>query len=295
MSQRFRRLTDLFVAGVPVELPDHTNLWVQAINAYERDECINDAQVARARLVMALRENGEERLKIEGRLVERGRDAMADDVAQAKVDAKYTDVVSGIEDDPDWVERVSIMRRSDFTQSAKPPETDERALLDTILTDWTAEIAKRLDDELAWQKQHYAGAGDDELLTDYLELWLDKRGSEIANAEYTLTEMWYAARYCEASAAPGEPLDHAVCDGHPNRVFDDKGEARSAPDQLQQLLLAAIRSLAMVARDPKGSASPTSSSDSSPTPSAPEGSTPSTSDETPSAPPGTSPLQSVTP
>lgn len=286
MSQRFRRLTDLFVTGKAVRLPDGSHLWVQAINAYERDECVSDAQVARARLVLALRENGSERAKIEARMAERGRDAMVIDLAAAKTEAKYGDVVADIEADPDWRERVEIMRRHDPAQAAAPMTEEEEALVRKINDDWFAEIARRIDDEQSYQVRHYTRVDDEELLADYLDAWLERRGSDVAAAEYSLTEMWYASRYCEATEDDGA-LDHSRCEGHPTRVFDTKGDARSAPDPLRDLLMSALTELAMAGRDPKGSDSPASSSDSSPTPSERAASTPSTSGETPDAVPGT--------
>lgn len=285
-AQRFRRLTDLFVAGRTIELPDGSHLWVQAINAYERDECVSDGQVARARLVLALKDQGTERLKIEAKLVERGREALEAELVEAKVDEKYSDFVTEMEGDPDWTERLAILRRTDWTQAATPGEEAERELVEKIFNDYTGALQGRLDDEREWQQRHYHRVDEDELLDDYLDVWLDRRGAEVASAEYALTETWYATRYCEATDIGGV-LDHTRCNGHPDRVFETKSDAKAAPDALQKLINQALNELAMAGRDPKGSASPASSSDSSPTPSAAEGSTPSTSTATPNAPPGT--------
>jgi hypothetical protein len=295
MSTRFRRLTDLFVQGREVPLPDGTYLWVQAINAYERDECLSDAQVARARLILALKENGNERIKIEGRLVERGREAMEQDVVTARVDDKYSEILAALEDDPEWTERLAILRRSDFSQSAKPADPAEILLVEKILAEWTAHLNEAVENERAWQASNYSRMSDEELLDDYMELWLDRRGSDVATAEYALTELWYATRYCEATANPDGVLDHNRCEGHPERVFATKADARAIPDALHALITKELAALSMEGRDPKGSDNPTSSSGSSPTPSEAEGSTPSTSGETPPPPPGISPEPSVTP
>ncbi len=295
MSQRFRRLTDLFVNGREVTLPDGSHLWIQAINAYERDECISDAQVARSRLIMALKQNGSERIKIEGRLAERGRDAMVVDVVQAQVDKKYSEIITQMESDPDWAEKLTIVRRTDFTQQATPATQDERDVVDKILTEWSLALNDRLDDERTWQVQHYARVSDEELLEDYLAFWLERRGNEVASAEYALTEMWYATRYCDANHIDDTVLDHTQCKGHPDRVFTTKADARSAPEKLQTIIGGELAALAMGDKDPKGLAKPTSSSASSPTPSEAAESTPSTSTETPAPPPGTSPPPSATP
>lgn len=287
MSQRFRRLTDLFVQGRAVKLPDDTHLWVQVINAYERDECINDAQVARARLVLALKENGSERIKVEARLTEKGRDVLISDLADVKTEAKYAEIVNEIEADPEWREKVNILRRHNPDESATAITEDEVALVASLGEAWLTEINKRVADERDWQLQYYGHVDDEALLEDYLEAWLDRRGSEVANAEYSLTELWYATRYCDAAPDADGNLDHARCAGHPNRVFPTKADARAMPDSLKGILANALAEVGMNATDPKDSGNPGSSSGSSPTPNEPAGSTPSTSTETPDAPRGT--------
>lgn len=288
MSSRFRRLTDLFVEGRPVALPDGTYLWVQALNAFERDECVNDAHVARSRLVLALRTNGDERIKVEARLVERGRDGLIGELAGVKTDEKYPDIINQLEDDPEWSERVEIMRRTDANESAKPETEDEKAFLEKIWADWYAEISRRLENEREFLLNRYKRVDDNELLDSYVEAWLERRGRERANAEFALSEMWYATRYCEATADGDGKLDHSRCDGHRERVFASKADARSAPDALQELITAEINKLSMPVRDPKGSGSPESSSEPSPPPSVEGESTPSTSTPTPDEAPGTS-------
>lgn len=287
MSQRFRRLTDLFVQGSAVKLPDDTYLWVQVINAYERDECINDAQVARARLVLALKENGSERVKVEARLAEKGRDTLISDLADVKTDLKYPEIVSQIEADDEWREKVGILRRHAPDEAATPLTEDEIALVASLGEEWLAEINKRVADERDYQLQYYNHVDDEVLLEDYLEAWLDRRGGEVANAEYSLTELWYATRYCDAAPDGDGALDHARCVGHPHRVFPTKADARAMPDDLKGILVNALAGVGMNATDPKGSGKPESSSGSSPTPSGAAASTPSTSTATHNAPPGT--------
>lgn len=280
-AARFRRLTDLFVDGTDIAVGDGTYLWVQALNAYERDEAISDAQVARARLVMALREHGDERMKIESRLEVHGRDAMIEDLAGFKADQQAAQLAARLEDDPDWAEKMTIIRRTDFsTNSSNTPA--EQQLVAQLMQEWTDELTKRMEDELAYQKRQYADISDADLIQDYLDAYLSRRGDEVAQAEYALTEIWYAARYCNGQGSPdtGGQVDHSACDGHSERVFASKADVKAAPDRLQKLLTEGLSTLAMNLRDPKGSASPRSSSDSSPPPSEVGESTPSTSDAT---------------
>lgn len=284
-SARFRRLTDLFVDGTEISVGDGTYLWLQSPNSFERDECISDAQVARARLVMAMRENGDERIKLEARAETVGRDAIIEDLAGAKADSRYVQLVSRLEDDPDWREKLTIIRRTDFdTNSSNTPA--EQQLVARLMQEWTDELAKRLEDEVAYWRDHYVRATDEDILADYIEAWLSRRGDEVAQAEYTLTEIWFATRYCDATEVDGK-FDHSGCNGHAERVFASKAEVKGTPDRLQKLLAEGLGKLAMSLRDPKGSPNPQSSSESLPPPNEEAESTPSTSSATQAEHPGT--------
>lgn len=274
-KQRYRRLTDLFVNGKAVPMPDGSHLWVQVINAYERDEAVSDAQVARARIVLALKNEGRERIKIEGRLAEIGKELMAADLAQAKAEQKTPDFAEEMRADPEWKERMDICLRTDFDASAKPATDAEEVLMAKINAEVLAEFEKREKDETDFLVRKYERLSDDEFIDEWVEEWLDRRGSDLATAEFRLTELWYATRYCDAEQI-GDLLDHSRCEGHRIPVFESKNEARSAPEELQVLLREALDELNVGGKDPKDSDSPQSSSDSPPAPNAPEASTPST-------------------
>jgi hypothetical protein len=294
-NKRFRRITDLFVVGKPVPLADGTYLWVQALNAYQRDECVSDAQVARARLVMALRETGDERTKIEARFYETGRDTAITELADLKMRAKISEVLEDLRSDPDWKERLEILLRTDTSDTAEPMTPEEMRLLATINDDVMAEMHKREADEAAYQTEQLSRLTDEELIEEWLEQWVESRGTSLAAAEYRLTETWYATRYCNALPVPDGELDHTECDGHTERIFESRTDVREVPETLLSLVQDALMEINVGGTDPKGSARRPSSSGSSPTPNAPAASTPSTSDETQPEAPGTSPSQSPTP
>jgi len=287
MRSRFRRLTDLFVEGQTVLMPDGSNLWVQTINAFERDECLSDAQVAKARLVMALKNNGEERLKVEARFFEKGRDRLIEDLAGNGAAKKVPDFMEDLRDDPDWSERMNILLRTDPDETSKPLEPSELELIDQLNMQILAELNIREVAEHDFLVRKYSAATDEDVIESWVDDWLDKRGGAIANSEYQLTEMTYATRYCNAVRTDDGDLDHDVCEGHVEPFFASKADARSVPQALALLITAAIAEVNMVGRDPKGSGRPTSSSASPPTPNAVEESPPSTSTATPDAPPGT--------
>jgi hypothetical protein len=293
MSNRFRRLTDLFVKGRVLQLPDRGDgtpsgyLWVQIINSYERDECLSDAQVARSRLVLALREKGDERIKVEARVAERGRQLMAEDLAELRMATKTAEIAEGMRSDPEWKERVEIVLRQD-EDTSYVPEPEEEAQLARINMEVLQELAKREDTEKEFLIRKYTRLSDEEFVSEWIDEWIERRGSMRAANEYKLTEIWCATRWCNAvPTEAGGNLDHSRCEGHREKVFATKADARAADDLLLEMIKDVLNDLTIGGQDPKDSASPPSSSDSSPTPSEPEASTPSTSSATPTPVPGT--------
>lgn len=286
MRSRFRRLTDLFVEGQVITMPDGSHLWVQTINAYQRDECLSDAQVAKARLVMALKNKGEERLKVQARFLEKGRDVLIEDLAGNGASLKVPEFMEEMRDDPDWSERMNILLRTDPDEAARPLEPAELELIDTLNLQVLDELRTREEAEHDFLARKYQASSDEDVIEAWVDDWLEKRGGELANSEFLLTEMTYATRFCEATTNADGELDHSGCEGHDEPFFPSKTVARSVPNNLSALILAGIAELNMVGRDPKGSGKPTNSSASQRTPSEAEGSPPSTSTQTHSAPPG---------
>ncbi len=287
---KMRRLTELFVVGKAVPLGDGTHIWVQALNAYQRDECIHDAQVARARLVMALQQAGEERMKIEARFHEVGRERHIKELASTRATEKMGDSIEALRADPEWKERMDILMRTDANDTAAPLTPEEIALLADVNERVMNELRRREKDENDWQRHNLETLSDDELIDQWTEQYIEKRGSELAGGEYTLTEVWFCARDCEAVTdpeAPDEELDHSQCGGHQDRVFETRQQVREAPTALVSLISDTLTELNVSGLDPKGSGKAASSSGSSPTPSVAEESKPSTSTATPSKPPGT--------
>lgn len=287
MNQRFRRLTDLFVDGRAIPMPDGTHLWVQVVNAYERGEALSDAQVARSRLILALKDKGDERVKVLARLEEHGRDSMVSDLAEVQALAKQGEFFDELRSDPEWKDRMEIIMRTDWNSASAPSSEEELALMVRINAEVMGELDRRQKEENDFLVRKYRRMDDDEFVSIWIDEWLERRGTDLATAEFRLTETWYATRFCDAAPDDLGVLDHTRCGGHTERVFPTKSDARAAPDRLQELIRAALDDLNIGGTDPKDSASPPNSSDSPPTPNGPAASTPSTSTATPHEPPGT--------
>lgn len=281
---KYRRVTDLYVQGTEVVLKDGSVIWLQVLNPFERDECTHDAQIARARMVMAIKE-GEEREKIVGAFQQDGRDTTIDKLADSKATAHVAKIVDELAADPEWRERVEIMdRSSDILASSEQAEKD---LLTRINEEYLREVVERQKAEYEYQVDRMKRMTDEDLLEEYVEAWIDRRAQDVARAEYQLTEVWYAARVCEGVKQEDGSWNHEACESHVLNVWETKAEVRSLPEDLQDLLNTSLSALNMSARDARFSARQGSSSDSSPLPSEAVESTPSIPTAIPVGAPGT--------
>lgn len=290
---KYKRLPDLYVQGTEVVHKDGTVAWVQVLNPFEVEEARHDAQVARSRLVMALKEHGSDEMKfVETQLWADGEDGARKKLVQVKSSEILMKAVDAIRDDPDWSERLDIMTRSD---DDAPLEDVERKALEEINREYLAEVNRRVKDEEDFLTQQWAQASRQDLLEEYTRIYIERRGTDLAAAEYRVTELWYGVRVCEGVLdEAGGTWDHSACEGHQVQVFESKAEVRRLPEHLGNLYGEAYNSLAMTLRDAKDLDRPASSSDSSRRPSEQVESMPSTPDETPSGAPGISPQPSLT-
>lgn len=292
---RYRRLPELYVTGTTVTLLDGQLVWLQALNPFQRDEASRDAQVARARLINALKSKhgGEERDLVTASFLTEGRDAAVQLLISARLSNKLGKILLELRDDPDWSERMTVMERSDDLQ-ARPSEDAERKLLTDYNAQYLAEINKRQDVERDYLRSQLEPLEERELLEEYVETYLERRGDTVAGAEFALTELWYSARVCAGATDDTGKVDHQGCENHYLTLFETKAEVRDQPEALQDLLYDALKGLAMAPRDARFSDRQGSSSQSSPLPSEEAASTPSTPSETPSSAPGISTSPSAT-
>ncbi len=148
LLEKLRKLTDLFVCGDVVAIPDAPLIFVRVLNTFERQECLSAGQTARARLVMALKGDSDERERIAGRVLERGREAVVSEIAEARTEARSPEITNDIASDKDWAERIDIVINSDPDDSARPLEKSELDLIERINREFFEEVERRKKDEL---------------------------------------------------------------------------------------------------------------------------------------------------
>lgn len=260
MSRR-KAVLDLFVRGREALLPDGTYLYIRAMNSFEREEAIDAGQVAKARLIMALKENGTERLKIEARLEEKGQEFMARELAAQQANDKMHEYTTELQDDPEWKEKLHILLDSDPEDVATPMAQEEVQLLHDIQQKYFEAVTQKQVDEEEYLFGHFTRMDREAFLDEYVNAWLERKGGALARAEYELTELYLSTRVCNATPpAEGEAIDHSTCGAHEELFFESRQEARKAPDDFIGLLREVLLGLSMSPRDPKDSPSPESSS-----------------------------------
>jgi hypothetical protein len=264
---KYKRVTDLYVQGTEHVLKDGNVMWLQVLNPFEADEARHDAQVARSRLTLAIKEHGGEELdKVRGQFVRYGAPAIIELLAEHVGTVAMYKAVDDLRNDPDWKERLEIADRSEEIL-ALPQEDSERKLLNEINRAYLEELQVRANEARDSRRETLERLDLKDLKQEYTDYYLDERGQVVALAEHTVTEVWYAARVCEG-VKNDEEWDHGACD-HTVRVWDEKREVRILPEDLMEDLHNALLDLSMSVREAKNSDRQGSSSDSSPLPSEP--------------------------
>lgn len=285
---KYRKIADLYVRGKELVFDDGTVMWVQVLNDFERAECRRAAQAERGKLVMALRElDTPEWRQLQGAFYSQTRDLTIDELVNGRLAEWYVKVADGIQNDPDWAERREILSRADEV-TALPEEDPQRQLVDKLNREWVDEIDRRLKEERDFYTESLTSFSEDELLTEYKERWVERRGTSLALAEYNLSEVFHVARVCDAVVPDeGEPFDHSACKSHAMRVFETLAEVRDLPDELILKIRAVLELMAMTERDARFSDRSLSSSSPSQGPEQPADSTPSIPSESELQPLGT--------
>lgn len=292
-KDKYRRVTDLYVTGTEQVLKDGTPLWMQVLSPFEMQNARREAQIARSRMVLAVRdENSGERERARATYVSDGRDAVIEGLVDARSQKTMYKTMLEIRDDPEWKEQLDILERG--TQgAAQPLSEDETRLLDDIHQKYVAELQRRHENERDFLRERLRALTDEQLWDDYLDLWVERAGDDAAVVEFQLHQILHGARVCDG-VQTDDGWDHSACNGHREQVWDSAEDVRNLPEGLLEQLYETARSVDLSEREAKNSHRQVSSSGSSHLPNEEEASTASTPTETPAERPGTSSSPSTT-
>lgn len=289
---RYQRLTDLYVLGGEIELQGEV-IWLQAINAFERDDALAAAGAARARFSLAVKdEETDEHLSLRAMYLQDGHDGAVSRIVEAKRPQVYSECLDEMESEEDWKEKISLLRMGDSVMT--PPTEDEQIASRKMLVSFSDEIEKRIEEGLVGERDQTSRMPEEDIWDAYQDWWVDKHGGEISLVEYRRVEAFYAARSCVGEKSPDGHWNHSACESHHVRIFDTKDDMRTIPDEMLAIIFAGLAGLEVTEREARKAEGQGSSTEPSPLPSAPEESAPSTSTEALPTAPGISLQPSTT-
>lgn len=280
---KYRRLTDLFVVGKVLPLPDGEVLWVQALNPWEKQEALQDGQTARARVSLAVNDpDSDDFSRLRAKYEEMGSQLVVEEIIGARQNLFIARIAVQMRGEEEWEEITMLIERSDDLVTTATPEEQEALL--KASGEYAAEMQSRLEDKLEAERRQLSLLNTEDLWKEFKETYVEQIGGGAAMAEFRLAEIAYATRLCGAVREDGGDWDHGACESHLVRLFADKMEVKSLPEELLGLLIETVLAVTVEEVQAKNSRRQQGSSPSSLLPSVEEGSTPSTPTATQEAP-----------
>lgn len=293
-KNKYRNISDLYVRGREVVLRDGNVMWLQVLNPFEMEQARHDAQVARARVILALRqEDSDEMIKAKAYFFEDGIAEARERLLGVEMSQTLVEITDALKDDPEWTEKIDLLERSEHL--GVEASSAEKEALERATEEYGTELSKRFTDETEFRRSEITKLSEEDLWERYREVYEEMRSGELAMREFILTQMWLAARACDGIQNEDGSWSHSMCQGHRTRVFETKSDIKDLPEDLYGELAEAMAVLTLSEREAKNLDRQGSSSESSPLPSEEAAqSTPSTQTGTSNKPRGTSTRQSAT-
>lgn len=284
--EKYKRLTDLFVVGQVLQLPDGDVMWVQALNPWEKNEAVMDGQTARSRTSLALNDpESREHIRLRAKFEEYGQEACIEEMLEARKGNLITRCALQMRGEEDWKDRIMVIERAGDLSTESTTEEEDAVL--KAASDYAAELQERLNDRLDSDRYQLKALSEPDLWGEFKETYIESVGGTAAMAEYRLAEISYAARACDATNSGDGLWDHSECDNHTVRIFESKDVVKGLPEQLLGLLIGAVIDVSVSEVEAKNSDRQQGSSQSSPLPNEVEASTASTQTVTLPEPPTT--------
>lgn len=248
---RYRKSADLLVKGTELVLPDGNVMFLKVLNDFEVAECRRAAQAARGLYTLATKSQGtEEFAAVQAAFLARTRQEAAQELLGAKESQFFLKATEEIEADPEWQEKLEILKRADTDEY---PEGDpQREQVAELNREWLAEVNRKQAEEVEYQAGVYERMPIEELKDAYCGEWLERRASGIGLEAYNVHEVLYGARCCEAKPDENGEFPegaHEECD-HRERVYLEKNEVME-DGELYELIRKAYNDISMTVREAK--------------------------------------------
>ena len=292
MLDRLRRGTDLFVEGDALFLGMDDGhkpvlIWVNKLNSFEAEEARRDGLARRGERVLQLsKPDNPERLALQASLDLWSMQQLAEARANQQAEEIYLNVVNDIEADPEWAEKIALIRRlPSLLEDQQVPDDDQRRKdLDEIRTGYLNQLRVRQEQAQQQRLNELLEVDRETLQKEFFEGWMNRASLDAYMEEKQVTELFYAMRDCVATEKGREETtgkilwDHSDCN-HSSRLCNERSDVRSLPEQIIEKVIEALENITVPLRDSGNSDAPASSSASSEQPSKEEASTASIPEE----------------
>lgn len=271
LTDILRRITQLFALGEVLELDENTRLWIQKPNSFEVEDARRDGVTARTARMLEL--SAEDNVEARGQrfLMSRMSD---DELVQARLaqkgDELYLGAMNDLDADPDWVEKLAVIRRqgSLLDDQGAPQDDPRRQQLHELNVEYLQAVQAALAKRTDAARSELVGVDRADLEAEYMEAWRQTASISTFIDERTVTDLWNAMRLCSATRRPDGSWDHSGC-AH-ERLIESRSDVRLLPDELADRVTAILERLNTPEREAGKLDAPASSSGSSETSSAPE-------------------------
>lgn len=292
-AARLARVTDLWVEGDVLPLGAERDgtpicVWVNILNAFERDDVRRAALAAQHAILRQLRDRADpQRSTFEEEL----RSRPVEDIVRAALMEYSEEDFMLADSDVAASEKLQedyqfILTMGALLGEQEAPEDDPRREQVEQANDRIIKARQGFfDRRQAEHQEEFEGLDHEDLVELVLRRWSQRLAFQEYLAESNVAEIFYAIRDCKARR-DGTGWDHRACD-HSQRLIPNRSEVKKQPDSLLTRVKQLYDKLEVTSRDAGNLVAPQSSSVLSERPKQQEESTASTRDETPIERPGT--------
>lgn len=270
INTRLRRVTDLFVEGEEILLGYDDDrrpvvVWVNKLNSFEIEEARRDGITARGLKMRDLADvNNPERQAYEAEINLLTDDQLREAWVNQRVDELYLDVLDEVEGSEEMREKKELLNRLPtlLADAGASDDDPRRAQLMELQTEYLTAIRAGQEKR---QKEALREAQDferEDLEASYYEKWRERQTLDLFMEERRITEIYVAARECDATSTGAGGWNHSQCD-HSVRLVPQRSLVKTLPPMVIEQIIDALDKITSSQRQAGNSDAPVSSSASS--------------------------------
>ena len=264
---KLSKLTDLFEEGVVVPLKTTSGseviVWLNKLSPFENEQAAHEGRIARARIMLAIREIGTADYDLFRLVSENSRtDAIIESLLGAKDNERTVKVIRELHSDKDWKDKLETLEWSSEQLTGKADDDPEVKVIAKVLSDYQDEIAKRTDYLRNEMRQELVGLPEPTLRDMHRDTYAEQQGIAAFLREQAKSQTYYSLRICEATRDEDGRWQHNDRCAHAQRWLDERNEVDQLPESLLTQVRNAYEDLNMAPDVARFLAGPVSSSES---------------------------------